>query len=207
MKNEKGTTILEVAITSFLTVTIILAVGSAAAQTSAKLYSESDRIEMLQKGRAIMEMISVYSRATGVDRAGVFSSSPYSTTSVLPIPQASSTMVRLRSDYDDNGALTTSFPEDLTISWNSGTKTLIVGSSTFSNVSNFVIRYYNDSGTELTGPWDISGNAAHGAILRSIARIQFQIQLESRHMDPMTRQFSHETMIWDVTVRNQLTLP
>lgn len=204
MKREKGATLLEVMVTSLLTMTIILAVASAADQTNKKLFSETDRIEMLQKGRALMEMISVYGRATGADRAGVFSNAPYSTTSVLPIPQASSTMVRLRSDYDDDGALATSFPEDMTVSWNSGTKTLTAGPSTFSNISNFVIRYYNNSGTELTGPWDISVNAADGDTLRSIVRIQFQVELESRHTDPTTRQFAHQTIVWDVTLRNQL---
>ena len=206
MKNEKGTTLLEVMVTSLLTVTIVLAVGSATAQTSKSLFAGTERIEMMQKGRAIMEMISVYGRAAGANRASAFSSAPYSTTSVLPIPQAGSTMIRLQSDYDDNGALTTSFPEDITVSWNSGAKNLTVGTSTFSNISNFVIRYYNESGTEIAGPWDISGNAAHGALLCSIARVQFQLELESRHIDPTTRQFAHETMIWDVTVRNQLTV-
>jgi Tfp pilus assembly protein PilW len=204
MKNEKGTTLLEVMLASLLTVTIVLAVGSATAETNKKLFAGAERIEMMQKGRAIMEMVSVYGRAAGANRASVFSSAPYTTTSVLPIPQASSTMVRFQSDYDDNGAVTTSFPEDITVSWDSGTKTLTAGTSTFSNISNFVLRYYNSAGTEITGPWDITGNAAHGDLLTSIVRIQFRVELESRHADPTTRQFARETMIWDVTVRNQL---
>jgi Tfp pilus assembly protein PilV len=205
MNSEKGATLVEVVISSVLAATIVLAVASAAAQTNKKLLSETDRIEMVQTGRTMMDTISVYGRAAGANRAGVFANAPYTTTSVLPIPQASSTMVRLRSDYDDNGALGTSIPEDITISWNSGSKTLTAGASTFPNVSNFLIRYYDAAGTELTGPWDITANAAHGATLRSIARIQFQVQMESRHLDPTTRALAHQTITWDVTVRNQLT--
>ncbi len=205
MRNEKGATLIEVAITSLLTVTIILAVGSVTAQTNRKLFSETDRIEMQEKGRAIMDIIATYGRATGADRAGIFSNAPYTTTSVMPIPQASSTMMRLRSDYDDNGALATTLPEDITVSWTSGTKTLVIGSSTFSNISNFVIRYYDSSGAQLAGTWNIAASAADGPALRSIARIQVEVELEARHTDPTTNQLAHETLLWDVAVRNQLT--
>ncbi len=205
MRNDKGATLIEVAITSLITVTIILALGSVTAQTNKQFFSETDRIEMQEKSRAIMDIIATYGRAAGADRAGIFSNAPYTTASVLPIPQATSTMVRLRSDYDDNGALSSSSPEDITVSWTSGTKTLTVGSSTFSNISNFVIRYYDSSGNPLTGSWNIAASAADGPALRSIARIQIEVELEGRHTDPTTNQLAHETRLWDVAVRNQLT--
>lgn len=208
MTGQRGTTLLETAIASFITMLIVLAVGSTTQQAQKKLFSESDRIEMQQKGRAVLNLVSIYARSAGANRTNVFSSAPYSTTSVLPIPQASSTMVRFRSDYDENAALSNDFPENLIISWDSSTKILNAGSVQIANVNNFLIRYYDSAGTQLTPPaggWDVSITASHGDTLSTIARIQFQLELESRHRDPTTNQFAGQTLISDVTVRNQLT--
>lgn len=208
MKGQRGATLIEAAITSLVASMIVLAVGSMTNQVQKKLLSEGDRIEMQQKGRAMLEVISVYARSAGANRTNVFSVAPYTTASVLPIPTASGTMIRLRSDYNENGALAASFPEDLTVSWNSGAKTLTAGPMTIENVSNFVIRYYNSAGTELAPPgggWDVSTTASHGDSLAAIARIQIELELESRHRDPTTNQYERQTLTSDVTVRNQLT--
>lgn len=208
MKGERGATLLEVAISSLIVVIIVLAVGSAADQTQKRVFAENDRIEMQRTSRAMIEMISTYTRAAGADRAEIFDNSAYTTSSVIPIPQASSTMVHLRSDYDDDGVLSASFPEDLTVSWNDTSNQLSVASVTFAGVSDFLLRYYDSSGNQLTPPvggWNIATSAAHGGILRSIARIQFEVELESRHRDPETNELFRETLIWDVTLRNQLT--
>jgi Tfp pilus assembly protein PilW len=215
MTSERGATLLEAAITSMIAAIIILAVGSAANQSQKRVYSETDQIELQQKGRVIMETISFHGRAVGADRSDFFSNPPYTTTSQLPIPQASSTMIRLRSDYDDDGAVAAAFPEDVTISWTSGTKTLLISSptstiGTFRNINNFVVRYYDTAGTLLTPPgggWDITTDATHGTSLRSIGRIQFEVQLESRHPDPDTKQFFRQTVLWDLAVRNQFITP
>ena len=208
MNGQRGTTLIETAISSLIATLIILAVGSATTQIQKSVSSEADRIEMQQNGRAILDLISVYGRSAGADRATVFGSAPYTTASVLPIPQASSSMVRLRADYDENGGLSNTFPEDLTVSWNSGTRVLTAGAVTIANVDNFVIRYYNSAGTQLMPPmggWDVSLNAADGDTLSAIARMRLELRLQSRYRDPTTSQFNLQTLISDVTIRNQLT--
>ena len=117
-------------------------------------------------------------------------------------------MVRFRADYDESGALATTFPEDITVTWNSGTNTLSAGGTSLLNVSNLTIRYFDSSGAELTPPmggWDVSTTAAHGAVLASIARIRLQIQMQSRYRNPADNQFIQETLTSDITVRNQNT--
>ena len=208
MSSQRGATLIEVAVASLITTLILLTVGSTTDQAQKKLFSESDRVEMQQKGRAALDVLSVYARSAGANRSNVFSTAPYTTASVLPIPQADSATVRFRANYDENGVLANTFPEDVTVSWDSSTDTLTAGPMTIANVSNFVIRYYDSDGAALTPPvggWVVSATASHGDTLATIARIQFEIQLESRHADPMTNQFALQTLISDVTVRNQLT--
>jgi Tfp pilus assembly protein PilW len=207
VSGNRGATLLEIAIATLAATMIILAVGSAMTQIQRNFSSETDRLEMQQNGRALLDMISLYGRSAGADRDNVFSSAPYSTTSVLPIPQASPTMVRFRADYDENGALLNTFPEDFTVSWNNVTRVVTAGPVTIANVNNFLIRYYNSAGAELTPPmggWDVSTTAAHGDIVSAIARMSVQLVLESRYRNPANNQFSLQTLTSDITVRNQL---
>ena len=208
MKKQRGATLIETAAASLIATVIILGLGSVTTQIQRNFSTEHDRIEMQQNGRAILDLITVYGRSAGADRATVFSDPPYTTASTLPIPQASSTMVRFRADYDESGALATTFPEDITVSWNSGTNVLTAGGMNLSNVSNLMIRYYNSSGIELTPPmggWDVSATAAHGSVLSTIARIRLQIQMRSRYRNVANNEFILETLTSDITVRNQNT--
>jgi Tfp pilus assembly protein PilW len=209
MTNERGVSVIETTIASLLATVIVLTIGSTTSQVQKTFISENDRIEMQQNARAILDLMSVYARSAGANRADAFSDAPFTTASELPIPQAGTTAVRLRADYDENGALSTDFPEDITVSWNDGTSTLTVGSVSIANVSNFLIRYYDESGNELTPPvggWDVSSTADHGDTLTAIARIRFELQMESRHRDPATEDFNQATLVSDATVRNQLSL-
>jgi Tfp pilus assembly protein PilW len=205
---QKGMTLIETAIGCLLSVIVIFGVTSTAQQSQKRLSSETYRVEMQQKARTAFDLMSNYIRSAGANRSGVFSAAPYTTSSVLPIPSASSASIRLRSDFDDNGTLGTSLPEDVTISWDSTADTLNVGPSRYDKVANLTLRYYDNDGVEMTPPtggWNIAGDASHGDTLRSITRVQVELLVEGRHANAITGQIEQMTFTSDITVTNQRT--
>ena len=205
---QKGMTLIETSIGCLLSAVIIFGVTSTAQQSQKRLSSESYRVEMQQKGRTAIDLLSNYARSAGADRSSIFSVAPYTTASVLPIPSASATSIRFRSDFNDDGALETSLPEDVTVSWEPGTKILSMGPASYDHVSNFTVRYYSAAGAELTPPmggWNIASDASHGTTLRSITRIQVELSFEGRHANAITNETEQMTVVSDITVTNQRT--
>jgi hypothetical protein len=205
--NAKGASLIETAVASLLSVVIVLAVGTIVLRSQRQITVEQTRVEIQQKGRAGMGLLSGYLRSAGSNRQNVFSTAPYSTSSVLPIPRADVSLIRLQSDYNDDGDLGDS-GENVLISWNSATKLLTIGSTSLDGITNFQIRYYNSSGTELVPPsggWDISADASHGSTLASITRVLVRIELEGRYSDPVSKQLETLTITSDVAVPNQFT--
>lgn len=201
-------TLVETAVGCLLSTVVIFAITQTAQQSQKRLSAESSGLEMQQNGRAAINLISTYVRSAGADRAGIFSAAPYTTSSVLPIPSASSTSIRFLSDCNDNGAIAAAAPEDVSVSWTAATKTLSIGSAAQSGISSFTIRYYDSSGNELTPPsggWNVASDATHGATLRSITRIQLELVMEARYQDPITHAYQHLTLTSDVSITNQLS--
>ena len=194
-------------VSSAITMILVLGAGSAADQGQRSATAEASKLEMKQAGRMILAQLSTYVRSAGSNRAGAFSAGPITTASSLALPTAAADSIRIRSDYDDDGAVGTGAPEDVSIVWDSNTKQFSFGQSTVEHVRSFVLRYYDAAGTELIPPaggWIGSASDADASILYSILRVRIEIEMESRRANPVTGERETLALGSDVTLWNQL---
>jgi hypothetical protein len=206
-KSQAGTTLLETAFASLITAVIAIGITGVTQQNQKGMTTENFRMESQQTGRAVLDRISGFVRGAGANRASAFSSAPYTTTSSLPVPSASSSSIRLRTDANDDGVVSGS-TEDVSVSWNSTTKILTLGNSQFPNVTQFSLRYYSPAGIEIVPPsggWNIATDASVGTTLRSIARVYLTMELMSRGKNPTSRRYEYMTLSSDATINNQTT--
>lgn len=206
--DQRGVSALEVMIGSCITAIMMASVSGITQQQQKRFSVENSRLEMQQKARAIFGAVSQLVRSAGSNRSGtVFSAPPYTTASSLPLPVAGLSSLRVRTDSNDDGTISSGLPEDVTVSWNAGSQILSVGPAAFERVAGFSLRYFDINGVEMTPPvggWNISANADHGAVLRTIVRVRLTLDLDARSPDLQTKQKERLTMTSDVTLTNQL---
>ena len=195
---------------SLITVVVVGSASTVTQMQKTRFAAESSKIEMQQKARTILNVVSGFVRSSGASRQGsVFSAAPYTTSSSLPVPEGSPTSVRVRSDINDDGGVGSGIPEDVLITWNSATKVLMVGPTVFQRVQGFTLRYFDSNGSELVPPsggWNIASDASHGMTLRSIVRIEVTINMEARARDLATKQLATMSLTSEVTIINQVPL-
>src|SRR5438876_813814 len=120
--SQAGVGILESIFASALTVVLVLGITTITQQSQKGMSTEGLRIELQQAGRLALDRATNSIRGAGSNRAGGFSSAPFTTASSLPIPSASPSSIRVRTDINDDGVISAG-NEDVSITWDAATKT------------------------------------------------------------------------------------